>query len=138
MRNTLSAALLCACLVGAGLRAAGAETVPDGTWIIASRAVIAFFDCDGLVCGRIVWLRNPALRTREMCGRTIVWGLVPSGPGRWSNGWFFDPENSGTYHVSAELRPSDVIAARIYKGISLFGRTEILKRIRPRSLEGWC
>jgi len=99
---------------------------------------IEVFDCSSLLCGRIVWLRNPALRTAEMCGKTIVWGLTPAGPGRWTNGWFFDPENRSTYNLSAQLRSVDTIAAHIYKGISLFGRTEILNRIPPRSFGGWC
>jgi uncharacterized protein (DUF2147 family) len=139
MREALSAVLLCFGWAWAGCPPASAETArPEGTWIVGNRVAIAVFDCGGLVCGQIVWLRNPALRTREMCGRTIVWGLAPDGPARWSNGWFFDPEDRSTYNLSAELRSPDMITARIYKGISLLGRTEILKRIPPRSLEGWC
>ena len=131
--------LLCAGLVWVGHPSASANLAkPEGTWIIGNRVAIAVFDCSNAGCGRIVWLRNPALRTGEMCGRTIVWGLVSDGPARWSNGWFFDPENRSTYNLSAELQSPDVITARIYKGVSLFGRTEILNRIRPRSLEGWC
>jgi uncharacterized protein (DUF2147 family) len=67
-----------------------------------------------------------------------TWGLTPVGPTRWSRGWFFDPENGSTYDLSAELPSGNTIAARIYKGIPLFGRTEFLTRIPPQSLKGWC
>jgi uncharacterized protein (DUF2147 family) len=116
---------------------ARAET-PDGTWIISDRVAIQVFGCENLFCGRIAWLRQPNLRTPQMCGRTIVWGLTQTAPGQWSDGSFFDPENSTTYNLSAALQPDGTISARIYDGIALFGRTEILRRIDPHSLSGWC
>jgi hypothetical protein len=45
----------------------------DAAWLVTDRTAIDMSDCEGAVCGRIVWLRNPDLRTPEMCGRTIVW-----------------------------------------------------------------
>ena len=118
---------------------AGAELPPpDGTWLVSQRVAFDIFPCKGALCGKISWLRNPALRTRTMCGRTIVWGLTSAGPSQWNDGWFFDPENSETYRVSARVETIDRISARIYRGIPLFGRTEILTRIQARSLPGWC
>jgi uncharacterized protein (DUF2147 family) len=118
---------------------AGAEAAnPDGTWLVNQRVAFDVFQCRDALCGRIVWLRNPALRTAEMCGRTIVWGLTSDGPEQWGNGWFFDPEDGNTYNISAQIETNDRISARIYKGISLFGRTEIMTRIAARSLPGWC
>jgi uncharacterized protein (DUF2147 family) len=111
---------------------------PDGTWLISDRVAIQVFDCDGLFCGRIVWLRQPALRTPALCGRTIIWGLTPTAPNQWSNGSFFDPENATTYNLSAALQPDGTNSARIYEDIALFGRTEILQRINPHSRPGWC
>ena len=116
---------------------ASAET-PDGVWLISDRIAIQVFDCQGLFCGRIVWLRQPALRTPALCGRTIVKGLTPTAPGQWSDGSFFDPENNNTYDLSAALQADGTISARIYDGIALFGRTEILRRIAPDSLQGRC
>jgi uncharacterized protein (DUF2147 family) len=83
-------------------------------------------------------LRNPALRTAAMCGRTIVWGLKMTEPAQWSGGWFFDPEDGTTYNVSARIEGADQIVARIYKAIAWFGRTEILTRIRSGGRPGWC
>ena len=110
----------------------------DGTWLINDRLAIQVFDCRHLLCGRIVWLRRPALRTPELCGRTIVWGLTPTGPARWSDGTFFNPEDGNTYNLSAQLETNGTISARIYDGVAIFGKTEILQRIAPRSLAGWC
>ncbi len=112
--------------------------VPEGSWIVSDRLAIQVFECDAMLCGRIVWLRNPALRTPAMCGRTIVWNLRSTGPTEWSNGRFFDPENGATYDLSATLNTDDMISARIYAGVALFGKTEILRRIAPQSLPGWC
>ena len=115
-----------------------AAKTPDGTWLVSDRVAIEVFDCAGLLCGRIVWLRQPVLRIPAMCGRTIVWGLRQTSPDQWDDGAFFDPENGSTYNLTAELRPDGTISARIYEGIQMFGRTEILRRIAPRSLQGWC
>ena len=111
---------------------------PDGTWLVSQRVAFEVFPCQQALCGRVVWLRDPALRTRAMCGRTIIWGLTASGPSEWDDGWFFDPENDTTYRVSARENSTDQITARIYQGFPLFGRTEILTRISSRSLAGWC
>jgi uncharacterized protein (DUF2147 family) len=111
---------------------------PDGTWLVSQRVAFDIFPCKDALCGKISWLRDPALRTGTMCGRTIVWGLTSDGPSRWNDGWFFDPENGETYRVSARVETIDRISARIYRGIPLFGRTEILTRISARSLPGWC
>jgi uncharacterized protein (DUF2147 family) len=133
------AILLLAVLASMHCSTASAQTaVPDGTWLVGQRVAFDIFACKASQCGRIVWLRNPALRTAEMCGRTIIWGLNQDGPSQWSGGWFFDPDNGVTYNVSAQVENRDLISARIYKGISLFGRTEILTRITARSLSGWC
>jgi uncharacterized protein (DUF2147 family) len=112
--------------------------LPDGTWLVSQRVAFDIFPCNGALCGKISWLRNPALRTNAMCGRTIVWGLTSAGPSQWNDGWFFDPENNETYRVNAQVETVDRISARIYRGIPLFGRTEILTRISARSLPGWC
>jgi uncharacterized protein (DUF2147 family) len=134
-------------------RSASSE-VPDGTWLLANRVAVEVFDCSGLVCGRIVWLvrprtpdgrpdvdrlnPDPALRQRPLCGLTIIWGLQADGPGRWSNGSFYDPQDGNTYDVTAERTALDKISARVYRGIPVFGRTEILVRDPQLSFDGRC
>ncbi len=117
--------------------AARAET-PDGIWLVEHKAAVRLFACENALCGSVVWLRKPSLRTAGMCGRVIIWGLHPTGAGRWGNGWFHDPENDTTYHVSAIQVSPDEIAADVYPAISWLGETVDLLRIQPRSLNGWC
>lgn len=116
---------------------AGASN-PTGTWLISQRIALNIYDCGADLCGRVVWLRNPALRTPDLCGRVVVWGLKPDGSSTWAGGWFYDPEDGRTYNVRAQVDGGNRIRARIYAGIAWFGRTEILTRVAPRSLAGWC
>jgi len=117
--------------------ASGANaSTADGIWNIRTLAV-QVFDCANLVCGRVVGVNDPEKRS-GVCGRIIVWNLTQNGPSEWTDGWIFDPDDNDTYHISATLEPDDTLRARIYSGIPLFGRTEVLKRIPPRSMPGWC
>jgi uncharacterized protein (DUF2147 family) len=128
--------------------------LPQGVWLIDNKVAVQIFDCGNLLCGRVVWLlipRNsrgqlvldkknpdPLLRQRPLCGLTIFWGLRPSGPGRWTDGWFYNPDDGKTYKISAELKSADTIEARIYLGIPLFGRTKMLYRVPHGTSKGWC
>jgi uncharacterized protein (DUF2147 family) len=134
----LSALMIGALVVTQPSAVGAAPAIPDGTWLVSQRIAFDVFPCQEALCGRIAWLRNPTLRTDRLCGRTVIWGLTSSSPSEWDGGWFFDPENGATYNLSAVVETRDRMSARIYKGISLFGRTELLTRIEPRSLPGWC
>jgi hypothetical protein len=99
--------------------------------------VINIFDCANLVCGRIVWLGEPAKRASQ-CGRTIIWGLERQSPSVWTGGSILDPNDGKTYRLSATYEPDDTLRARIFIGVPIFGKTEILKRIDMKSLQGLC
>ena len=68
--------------------------VPDRAWFIdGTGGAVQIFDCDGLLCGRIIWLwtardiagrpafdkknPDPAFRQRLLCGLTILQGYSP-------------------------------------------------------------
>jgi uncharacterized protein (DUF2147 family) len=136
MRHVMLVVIILATMQLSAARAESAN--PDGTWLVSQRIAFDIFPCRDALCGKIAWLRNPALRTADMCGRTIIWGLTSDGPAQWGNGWFFDPENGNTYSVSAQVETSERMSARIYKGMAMFGRTEVLTRIASHSLPGWC
>lgn len=135
------------------IRPASSE-VPEGTWLLVNRVAVQVFECSGDLCGKIVWLvrprgpdgrldvdhlnPDPRLRQRPLCGLTIIWGLQPIGPGHWSSGWFYDPQDGVTYDVTAELTAPNTISARVYRGVPLFGRTEILIRDPQLSFDGRC
>ncbi|MDR3539103.1 MAG: DUF2147 domain-containing protein [Acetobacteraceae bacterium] len=119
-----------------------------------SKVAMQIFDCGGLLCGRIVWLQHPrdqasqlardkenpdpTLRQRPLCGQTILWGLQQTEPDHWTSGWLYNPDDGKIYRVRAELQSADVIVARIYLGIPLFGETWTLLRVPHLSSEGWC
>jgi uncharacterized protein (DUF2147 family) len=95
------------------------------------------FDCQRLVCGQIIWLNDPAQRPTQ-CGRTIIWGLEATGSNEWGGGWIVDPNDDKTYRLSAVYEPDGTMRARIFKGIPLIGKTEVLTRVDLRSLTGLC
>jgi uncharacterized protein (DUF2147 family) len=128
-------ALLLTVLVSFSVESAAASSV-DGTWVIQD-LVLNLFDCQKLVCGRIVWIKDPARRPSQ-CGMTIVWGLALTGPAEWTGGSIFDPDDGATYSLSATLQPDGTLHARIYRGIPLLGRTKILRRTDLRSVTGRC
>jgi uncharacterized protein (DUF2147 family) len=135
-------------------RTALSEGVLQGVWLIDNEVAIQIFDCDSLLCGRIVWLLvprdpegglvrdkknpDPALRSRPLCGLTIFWNLRPAGPDRWTDGWFYNPDDGETYNISAELQSTDTIEARIYRGDPLYGQTKMLYRVPHGTSYGWC
>ena len=67
-----------------------------------------------------------------------MWGLEASGPNSWNGGSILDPDNDTIYSLSAVLEPDGVLHARIFKGVPLFGKTEILKRVDLASFTGQC
>jgi uncharacterized protein (DUF2147 family) len=81
---------------------------------------------------------DPALRQRELCGLTIIWGLHAVGPNQWDDGWVYNPKSGQTYNVKAEMTSSDALVARFYQGASIVGETKTLTRIRHGTSEGWC
>jgi uncharacterized protein (DUF2147 family) len=131
------AAPLLAALAWPALSIGSAAAPPVyGTWVIDGLGV-ALFDCQNLVCGRIVSINDPNKRPSQ-CGRVIIWGLGVSGPAEWTNGSILDPNDGATYQLSAKLQPDGVLRARIYAGTPLIGKTKILRRIELASLIGPC
>ena len=72
------------------------------------------------------------------CGLTIIWGLQSDGPDHWSNGSLYDPQDGNTYDLTAERTAPGTISARVYRGIPLLGRTEILIRDPQLTFDGRC
>ena len=85
---------------------------PEGVWLIDGEAAVQIFECNSLLCGRILWLQaprdaqgqlkrdrrnpDPALRQRELCGLTVIRDLRSSGPNLWNDGWFYYPDSGKT------------------------------------------
>ncbi|MGE5502363.1 MAG: DUF2147 domain-containing protein [Ignavibacteriales bacterium] len=128
--------------------------IPQGVWLMDGRVAVQIFECETLMCGRIIWLAvprdpqglldrdkknpDPALRQRKLCGLTVLWGLHPVGADRWRDGWFYNPDDGVTYRVKAQLKSADVLVARVYVGVPLLGKTKTLVRVTHDTSEGWC
>jgi uncharacterized protein (DUF2147 family) len=108
----------------------------DGAWVTKD-LVLNIFDCEHHVCGRIAWIRDPARRPAQ-CGKTIVWGLGPTGPSVWTGGSILDPDNGRTYRLSATYEADGTLHARIFQGVPLFGKTEILRRVDLKAFTERC
>jgi uncharacterized protein (DUF2147 family) len=137
MRQTGGFLVLAAMMIGLMAGSVPARASPvDGSWVIRD-LVLDIFSCQQSVCGKVVWTKDPQ-RRRQNCGRTIVWGLSPAGPDTWSGGSIYDPTDGNTYRLSATLQPDGTLHARIYRGVPLFGKTEVLRKVPARSRDGWC
>ncbi len=128
--------------------------VPAGIWLLPLQAAVQIYDCDGRLCGRIVWLSrprdpegqlvldkknpDPSLRRRPICGLPVLWGLQPAGLDHWKNGWLYNPDEGKTYRVQGQFRGADTLVVRVYVGIPLLGRTSVWQRVPRLSSEGWC
>jgi uncharacterized protein (DUF2147 family) len=108
----------------------------EGAWAIHD-LILEIYQCQDLMCGRVAWVKDPHRRKLD-CGRTIVWGLSPSGPETWGDGSIYDTTDGNTYRLNATLDPDGTLHARIFRGVPLFGKTEILRRVEARSQPGWC
>jgi uncharacterized protein (DUF2147 family) len=118
------------------------------------KVAIQVFDCEGMLCGRVVWLKAPldpqgilkrdrlnpdqALQKRQVCGSTIIWDGHPADSTHWKDGWFYNPEDGATYRVKMKLQSADVMVARIYRGVPIFGKTRTLVRVPMGVGAGWC
>ena len=149
-----SAALLLAFLAYPVSLARAETAVPPGVWLMGTKVAIQIFDCSAMLCGRVVWLKapldpqgllkrdtlnpDPALQERQICGPTIIWNLKPDGANGWKGGWFYNPDDGTTYQTYMKLKSQDVIVARIYLGIPIFGETRQLIRVPHGTSAGWC
>jgi uncharacterized protein (DUF2147 family) len=127
---------------------------PQGVWLIDGEAAVQIDDCNGLLCGRLLWLQtphdadgklkrdkrnpDPAMRQRILCGLTLIWNLHSTGPSHWDDGRFYNPVSGNTYDMKMELSPFDALVARFYTVTSLLGETKTLSRVLHGTSEGWC
>jgi uncharacterized protein (DUF2147 family) len=105
------------------------------------------FDCDGRLCGRIVWLKpddgggaggRASSRQSPLCFQTVMRRLRPVAPGRWQGGSLYDPRDGRSYSVILQAKSADVLSARAYLGLPAFGKSQLLHRVRDLPREGWC
>lgn len=138
----------------AGAAASAPVAVPPGVWLFEGKVAVQIYNCRARLCGRILWLQvprdadgvlnvdknnpNPALRTRKLCGLTIIRRLKPLGGNKWDGGTFYNPDDGVTYNVSAQLVSDNKIVAQVYLTSPFLGQQKTLTRIVRKTTDGWC
>ena len=144
-RHAWISALVPALMISAAAGAAESASAV-GFWVTQDHgAVVAIEPCSSGLCGHLVGLRtdrppgevsvddrNPdaAKRNVPRCGLLLMGSMKPAGdtPGKWQDGWVYDPESGNTYSGTIRLEGPNTLRLRGYVGIPLLGRTEIWTR----------
>ncbi|MCC5944714.1 MAG: DUF2147 domain-containing protein [Bernardetiaceae bacterium] len=111
-----------------------------GQWINADKnAKFEIYKDGKQYFGKIIWGTggdtkdvknpNPKLRNRNLVGLTILENFVFEGKNTWSGGSIYDPKDGKTYCCKITLISNQKLEVRGFLGISLFGRTEVWKKI---------
>ena len=122
-------------------------------WTEEKDAQIEIYVCEGKLCGKIIWLKEPnfpendskgmggkpmidrenpdlAKRERPLLGMNLFWGFTPSGRNLWEGGSIYDPRDGKTYKCKLVLESPDQLKVRGFIGISLLGKTSIWTRVK--------
>ena len=101
-------------------------------------------DCDGLLCGRIYWMKKPqsggapkrdqrnpdaALRERPLCGLRILTGFRKATETSWTSGHIYNPNDGRTFSSTINLQQDGTLRIRGFVGVALFGKT--VEWVRP-------
>jgi uncharacterized protein (DUF2147 family) len=125
-----------------------------GKWLIEEKdAQIEVFSCDGKICGKIVWLKepnfpandakgmagkpkvdrenpDPAKKDRPLLGMNVVWGFTHAGGNLWEGGSIYNSREGKTYKCKMTLEDPDTLKVRGFIGISLIGKTNVWTRVK--------
>jgi uncharacterized protein (DUF2147 family) len=127
---------LCATVLAVGVLPLGALQVRaadvTGTWIDhTGQGAVEIRPCGELMCGRVVWLKNPTHRSRSgrpICGAQILGNLRRGETNTWSSGWIFNPEDEERFSAEIKLQNENTLLVTGYLGIKLLGETFTWKR----------
>lgn len=117
-------------------------TIDDETGEVASRVELSL-DEKGRVTGRIVEILKKEsgdglcdkcegdLHNAPIEGMRFMWGFEKDEEGAWEDGNLLDPESGDVYSGELSIGDSaDELEVRGYVGISLFGRSQVWKRVQ--------
>jgi uncharacterized protein (DUF2147 family) len=103
-----------------------------GTWIDhTGQGAVEIRACGELMCGRVVWLKNPTHRSRSgrpICGAQILGNLRRGETNTWSSGWIYNPEDEERFSAEIKLQNDNTLLVTGYLGIKLLGETFTWKR----------
>jgi uncharacterized protein (DUF2147 family) len=103
-----------------------------GTWIDhTGQGAVEIRPCGEHMCGRVVWLKDPAHRSRTgrpICGAQILGALRRQETNAWSSGWIYNPEDEERFNAEIKLQNDNTLLVTGYLGIKLLGETFTWKR----------
>jgi uncharacterized protein (DUF2147 family) len=128
-RNFLVSATAIASLMlaGAGGYAQDTSKSVNGVWIDhTGQGAVEITPCGEKVCGRVIWLKNPAHRSRTgklICGTQVLGELRQMAADAWETGWIYNPEDEEKFSAALKLASPDKLIVTGYLGIKLLGET---------------
>lgn len=145
--KTLTKSLLMTAALTFAVSASAADQLHNTKWTTYNDdgkpdAVLQFSDNNGVLSAKIVDILDPRAKDKKVCdnckgkfknkplrGATVLWDLKahPKNPNKYIDGSGIEPETGMTFSGKGEVK-GDTFKLRGYKGISLLGKTRILKR----------
>lgn len=117
-------------------------TKPDDVlgiyWSPKKDGKIEIYKRDNKYYGKTIWGKKPRkdihnpnaqLRDREVIGLEFLKDFIFDGEDEWTSGTVYDPDSGNTYSCKMWLENGD-LKLKGYIGISLFGRSETLERVK--------
>jgi uncharacterized protein (DUF2147 family) len=115
------------------------KTIDDATG--KAKSIVEIVSENGEIKGRVAELINPSepnpvckkcegeKKNAPIQGLEIIWGLKPTGEGKWGNGRIMDPQNGKIYSCHLKLTDGGKkLEVRGYLGFSFAGRTQVWHR----------
>jgi uncharacterized protein (DUF2147 family) len=110
------------------------QPAPDvsGLWIDhTGQGAVEIAPCGNLVCGRVVWLKNPIHKSRSgklICGTQVLGDLHARPNNAWEEGWIYNPEDEERFSAALKLQNPNTLLVTGYLGIKILGETFTWKR----------
>jgi uncharacterized protein (DUF2147 family) len=123
-----------------------AQDITKGLWYNdAKTSKIQFYETNGKVFGKIVWLKEPnntkgkpktddknpkeELRNTPLLNFIFMKNFKKVNDKKWEDGTIYDPTNGKTYSCIITQTAPNLLDVRGYVGISLLGRTSKFTRV---------
>lgn len=121
----------------------------DGFWMDSDgEVIIEIQHCGDAHCGKVYWLKrpngqdglpqrdtqnsDPALKSRFVCGLTVVTGFKKQSDGTWGGGTVYVSDLGTSYSGQAEVLNPTQVKVTGYVILPLFGQSEVWTKVaRP-------
>jgi uncharacterized protein (DUF2147 family) len=103
---------------------------PIGVWIDhTGRGAVEITDCDGKLCGRLVWFKD-VKNEKEGCNFQIIGNVKSIGGNKWDGGWIIDPDKDPNKKFDVEITPVSDQKLKVmgYAGMKFLSETMMWTR----------